>query len=244
MVELQMEPEFYAWDWFVQLFMSLFSVPQSAILVDLLLSVNDGDLILICLSVALIGELRPIIMHNGFEKVMGVFKEMNENIPMVDFASVIRTTVMVYMTLPRSIQREFSRIDTLIEEGTIQEGYDYCSHPFHYEITAEELERLKRSDWKNLVFVDLFNALKTDTEECYKVWGSTIYNYSLDVFTSDHFQHQKDDIFSSLSIHKYRVIILIVRPSEKDANCQLLLDAFREHAFYRRFVFHSSALRE
>lgn len=46
MVELQMEPEFYAWDWFVQLFMSLFSVPQSAILVDLLLSVNDGDLIL------------------------------------------------------------------------------------------------------------------------------------------------------------------------------------------------------
>lgn len=86
---------------------------------------------------------------------MGVFKEMNENIPMVDFASVIRTTVMVYMTLPRSIQREFSRIDTLIEEGTIQEGYDYCSHPFHYEITAEELERLKRSDWKNLVFVDV-----------------------------------------------------------------------------------------
>ena len=66
MVELQMEPEFYAWDWFVQLFMSLFSVPQSAILVDLLLSVNDGDLILICLSVALIGELRPIIMHVGF----------------------------------------------------------------------------------------------------------------------------------------------------------------------------------
>ena len=59
------------------------------------------------------------------------------------------------MTLPRSIQREFSRIDTLIEEGTIQEGYDYCSHPFHYEITAEELERLKRSDWKNLVFVDV-----------------------------------------------------------------------------------------
>ena len=78
------------------------------------------------------------------------------------------------------------------------------------------------------------------------------------MFTSDHFQHQveaswqKDDIFSSLSIHKYRVIILIVRwgnlfvftsrPSEKDANCQLLLDAFREHAFYRRFVFHVGAM--
>ena len=86
---------------------------------------------------------------------MGVFKEMNENIPLVDFASVVRTTVMIYMTLPRSVQQEFSRIDTLIEEGTIQEGYDYCSHPFHYEITAEELERLRRSDWKNLVFVDV-----------------------------------------------------------------------------------------
>lgn len=86
---------------------------------------------------------------------MGVFKEMNENIPLVDFASVIRTTVMVYMTLPRSVQREFSRVDTLIDEETIQEGYDYCCHPFHYEITAEELERLRRSDWKNLVFVDV-----------------------------------------------------------------------------------------
>ena len=61
-----MEPEFYAWDWFVQLFMSLFSVPQSAILVDLLLSVNDGDLILICLSVVAVSVKSPIIMHVGF----------------------------------------------------------------------------------------------------------------------------------------------------------------------------------
>ena len=66
MCELQMEPEFYAWDWFVQWFMCLFSVPQSAILLDLLLSADNGDFILICLSVALIVELRPIIMQVGF----------------------------------------------------------------------------------------------------------------------------------------------------------------------------------
>ena len=65
MCELQMEPEFYAWDWFVQLFMSLFSASQSAILLDLLLSVDRGDFVLICLSVAMILELRPIIMHVG-----------------------------------------------------------------------------------------------------------------------------------------------------------------------------------
>lgn len=60
--DIDMEPEFYAWDWFIQLFMGLFPASQSFVLIDMLLSVDCGDFILICLSVALLDELRSLLM--------------------------------------------------------------------------------------------------------------------------------------------------------------------------------------
>ena len=52
----------YVWDWFVQLFMGVFTLDQSCIILDLLFSLSYNDTILVCLSVAMIDELRPVIM--------------------------------------------------------------------------------------------------------------------------------------------------------------------------------------
>ena len=80
---------------------------------------------------------------------------MNNDIPIVDFNSVIRKTLMIYSTLPHSVEREFRRIDEQIEAKEIRDGYDYLLHPFNYELSVEEFLFLRRSDLKNLVFIDV-----------------------------------------------------------------------------------------
>ena len=80
---------------------------------------------------------------------------MNNDIPIVDFNSVIRKTLMIYSTLPQSVEREFRKIDAQIEAKEIQNGYNYLLHPFNYDLSVEEFLFLRRSDLKNLVFIDV-----------------------------------------------------------------------------------------
>ena len=87
--------------------------------------------------------------------MMSLFKDMNNDIPIVNFNSVIRKTLMIYSTLPHSVEREFRKIDVQIEAKEIQDGYDYLLHPFNYELSVEEFLFLRRNDLKNLVFIDV-----------------------------------------------------------------------------------------
>lgn len=61
---VELEPEYYAWDWFVQFFMGIFSYSQCCVLIDLFLSFSQtsGDFIFICLSVAILDEMRDVLM--------------------------------------------------------------------------------------------------------------------------------------------------------------------------------------
>ena len=61
---VELEPEYYAWDWFVQFFMGIFSFSQCCVLIDLFLSFSQtsGDFIFICLSVAILDEMRDVLM--------------------------------------------------------------------------------------------------------------------------------------------------------------------------------------
>ena len=96
-------------------------------------------------------------MKSSFEKTMSIFKETDDNIPIVDFVTVLRKTFLIFATLPRSVQREFQQIDELIANDQICEGYDYNSYPFRYDISSEELMKLRATDLKNLVFVDVYS---------------------------------------------------------------------------------------
>lgn len=61
--EIEVEPELYVWDWFVQFFMSIFKYDQCCVLLDLIFSLRDTDVIFVCLSVAIIDNLRSMIMR-------------------------------------------------------------------------------------------------------------------------------------------------------------------------------------
>lgn len=60
---LEMDAELYAWDWFAQFFMSIFSVEQCCVLLDLIFSLGNSDSIFVCLSVAIIDQMRSLIMR-------------------------------------------------------------------------------------------------------------------------------------------------------------------------------------
>ena len=62
--KLDLGAEIYAWDWFAQLFMGIFPFEQCLAILDLLISTKD-DMLLICLSVAIVDELRPILLKVG-----------------------------------------------------------------------------------------------------------------------------------------------------------------------------------
>ena len=76
-----LEPEYYAWDWFVQFFMGIFSYSQCCVLIDLFLSFSQtsGDFIFICLSVAILDEMRDMLMtvSKGHEVVLSWIHEWN-----------------------------------------------------------------------------------------------------------------------------------------------------------------------
>ena len=59
---LHLDAELYAWDWFSQLFMGVFPLHQCSVVLDMLISVSNDDLVLVCLSVAIVDELRELIM--------------------------------------------------------------------------------------------------------------------------------------------------------------------------------------
>ena len=59
---LHLDAELYAWDWFSQLFMGVFPLHQCSVVLDMLVSVSNDDLVLVCLSVAIVDELRELIM--------------------------------------------------------------------------------------------------------------------------------------------------------------------------------------
>ena len=59
---LHLDAELYAWDWFSQLFMGVFPLHQCSVALDMLISVSNDDLVLVCLSVAIVDELRELIM--------------------------------------------------------------------------------------------------------------------------------------------------------------------------------------
>ena len=60
--EIGIEPEIYVWDWFVQCFMGIFTLDQCYVILDLLFSLQFNDHILICLSIAILDELKPILL--------------------------------------------------------------------------------------------------------------------------------------------------------------------------------------
>ena len=60
--EIGIEPEVYVWDWFVQCFMGIFTLDQCYVILDLLFSLQFNDNILICLSIAILDELKSIIL--------------------------------------------------------------------------------------------------------------------------------------------------------------------------------------
>lgn len=164
--ELGIEPEVYVWDWFVQCFMGIFTLDQCYVILDLLFSLQLNDNILICLSIAILDDLKPIILkvgtpksfpetQNNFEKVMMVFTDLKNNIPLVDFPRIIQKTILIYTTTPKSIFREFEEIDSQIYDGLIEE--DYCFHfdQLFLDISPRELVLFKALDLKNLLVVDV-----------------------------------------------------------------------------------------
>ena len=60
---IQVEAELYVWDWFSQLFMGVFPLQQSCVILDMLISVGNDDFVLVCLSVAIVDEMREMIMR-------------------------------------------------------------------------------------------------------------------------------------------------------------------------------------
>ena len=156
----------YVWDWFVQLFMGVFTLDQSCIILDLLFSLPYNDTILICLSVAMIDELRPVIMkvdtsivydkQNGFEKMMTIFTDLKNNIPLIDFPRMIQKALLIYTTTPKSIFREFRSIDERIREGVIDEDFHFHASQLLLDLSSRELMLLKTIDLQNLLVIDVY----------------------------------------------------------------------------------------
>ena len=63
---IDLDAELYVWDWFTQFFMSIFSADQCCVLLDLIFSLDDFDTIFVCLSVAIIDNMRSLIMRVTF----------------------------------------------------------------------------------------------------------------------------------------------------------------------------------
>ena len=166
----------YVWDWFVQLFMGVFTLDQSCIILDLLFSLPYNDTILICLSVAMIDELRPVIMKNGFEKMMTIFTDLKNNIPLIDFPRMIQKALLIYTTTPKSIFREFRSIDERIREGVIDEDFHFHASQLLLDLSSRELMLLKTIDLQNLLVIDCYNILTMRTETMYRMEGALIFN--------------------------------------------------------------------
>ena len=86
---------------------------------------------------------------------MSFFADMKNNIPLVDFNTVIEKALHIYTTTPKSVWREFSLVDEMISNHVINEQFDYSTYVPLIDLSPNEFLTIRSKDIKNLFIIDV-----------------------------------------------------------------------------------------
>ena len=93
---------------------------------------------------------------------MSFFADMKNNIPLVDFNAAVEKALHIYTTTPKSVWREFRRVDEMISNHVINEQFDYNSYVPMIDLSPNEFLTLRSKDTKHLVIIDVWKEKRCD----------------------------------------------------------------------------------
>ena len=99
---------------------------------------------------------------------MMLFADLKNNIPLVDFAAVIDKALRIYTTMPKCVWRELHRLDGMIENGVIKEGFNFDEFTPYFDLSPNEFLVIRSRDVRHLLVVDvqLFSLLHRSVSMC------------------------------------------------------------------------------
>lgn len=87
--------------------------------------------------------------------MMMLFADLKNNIPLVDFAAVIDKALRIFTTMPKCVWRELHRLDGMIENGVVKEGFNFDEFTPFLDLSPNEFLVIRSRDVHHLLVVDV-----------------------------------------------------------------------------------------